>query len=115
MIMEPALKSALRTGWPDGAEMTVGILATRCPYQGAGSAGGGPAMGDTTLFTNGLFLDVDAVTYREGDLRADDGLVTGIGPGLSAPADARRVDLGGAYVLPGLIDCHVHITASTAD
>ncbi len=72
-------------------------------------------MGDTTLFTNGLFLDVDAVTYREGDLRADDGLVTEIGPGLSAPADARRVDLGGAYVLPGLIDCHVHITASTAD
>lgn len=72
-------------------------------------------MSDTTLFTNGLFLDLEDATYREGDLRVDDGIVTGAEPGLDAPADARRVDLGGAYVLPGLIDCHVHIMASTAD
>ncbi len=31
------------------------------------------------------------------------------------PADARRVELRGAYVLPGLIDSHVHVMASTAD
>lgn len=72
-------------------------------------------MSDTTLFTNGLFFDAEAATYREGDLRADDGIVTEAGTSLDAPAGARRIDLGGAYVLPGLIDSHVHIMASTAD
>jgi imidazolonepropionase-like amidohydrolase len=72
-------------------------------------------MSDTTLFTSGMFLDVEAATYREGDLLVADGVVSEAGPGLSAPRDARRVDLGGAYVLPGLIDCHVHVMANTAD
>ncbi len=72
-------------------------------------------MTDTTLFTNGLFLDVERGTYREGDLRVDDGVIREAGPALRASPDARRVDLGGACVLPGLIDSHVHIMASTAD
>jgi len=70
-------------------------------------------MSDVTLFTNGLFLDVGAASYREGDLHADHGIIAE--PGSLLAPDARRVDLGGAYVLPGLIDCHVHIMASTAD
>jgi imidazolonepropionase-like amidohydrolase len=73
------------------------------------------AMSETTLFTNGLFLDVETATYREGDLRADDGIVTEAGTHLDAPADAQRVDLAGAHILPGLIDSHVHVMASTAD
>jgi imidazolonepropionase-like amidohydrolase len=68
----------------------------------------------TTIFANGLFLEVETGGYREGDLRVDDGIVTEAGSGITAP-DAHRVELGGAYVLPGLIDCHVHIMASTAD
>jgi imidazolonepropionase-like amidohydrolase len=70
-------------------------------------------MSDVTLFTNGLFLNVQAATYREGDLQVDDGLIAEAGSAL--PPDALRVDLAGAYVLPGLIDSHVHIMASTAD
>ena len=69
----------------------------------------------TTLFANGLFLDVETGQYRKGDLRVDDGIVSETGSRLAAPPTARRVDLGGAYVLPGLIDCHVHVMASTAD
>ena len=69
----------------------------------------------TTVFANGLFLDVETGGYREGDLRVDDGIVTEAGSGLAVPPDAQRVELAGAYVLPGLIDCHVHIMASTAD
>jgi imidazolonepropionase-like amidohydrolase len=72
-------------------------------------------MSDTTLFTNGMFLDVAAATYQEGHLLVEDGIVSAAGPGQDAAADARRVDLGGAFVLPGLIDSHVHIMASTAD
>jgi imidazolonepropionase-like amidohydrolase len=70
-------------------------------------------MSESTLYTNALFLDVDAVSYREGDLYADEGIIAE--PGSRVAPDARRVDLGGAYVLPGLIDCHVHVMASTAD
>ena len=68
-------------------------------------------MSDVTLFTNGLFLDVQAATYREGDLYVEDGIIAEPG----AAPDTLRVDLAGAYVLPGLIDSHVHIRASTAD
>src|ERR1700691_2262153 len=69
----------------------------------------------TTIFANGLFLDVEAGQYWQGDLRVDDGSVTETGSGLAAPPGAQRVDLGGAWGLPGLIDCHVHVMASTAD
>jgi imidazolonepropionase-like amidohydrolase len=69
----------------------------------------------TTVFAGGAFLNVETGEYREGDLRVDDGIITELGTRLAAPADARRVDLRGAFVLPGLIDCHVHVMASTAD
>ncbi|MGN6793989.1 MAG: amidohydrolase family protein, partial [Streptosporangiaceae bacterium] len=72
-------------------------------------------MSDVTLFTNGLFLDVAAATYREGDLRVEGGTVAEAGSGLQVPPDALRVNLAGAYVLPGLIDSHVHVMASSAD
>ena len=72
-------------------------------------------MSVTTLFANGMVLDVEAGTYSRGDLLAEDGIVRDSGPGLRAPDGARLVDLDGGYVLPGLIDCHVHIMASTAD
>ncbi len=34
----------------------------------------------TTVYVGGLFLDVEAGAYREGDLRVDDGVVTEAGP-----------------------------------
>ncbi|WP_089176100.1 amidohydrolase/deacetylase family metallohydrolase [Bosea sp. AS-1] len=37
------------------------------------------------------------------------GKVAAVSPGLSAPADATRIDLGGAFVSPGWVDLHVHI------
>src|SRR5438067_7779552 len=33
----------------------------------------------------------------------------------SAPADAKVIELGNATVLPGLIDCHVHVEADWND
>jgi len=36
--------------------------------------------------------------------------ITAVGQGLNIPADAEIIDLTGMTVLPGLIDCHTHLT-----
>jgi imidazolonepropionase-like amidohydrolase len=40
----------------------------------------------------------------------DSNKIADIGPALSIPANAEIIDLGNATVLPGLIDCHTHLT-----
>jgi imidazolonepropionase-like amidohydrolase len=73
------------------------------------------AAGRPLLVRNGRLLDVVTGTYAEGDLLAVDGRIAETGPGVTAPADAEVRDLRGGFVLPGLIDAHVHVTAITAD
>lgn len=41
----------------------------------------------------------------------DSNVITDIGPSLSVPANAEIIDLSNATVLPGLIDCHTHLTS----
>jgi imidazolonepropionase-like amidohydrolase len=67
------------------------------------------------LLRNCHLLDVVAGRYAEGDLLAVGGRIAETGRGLTAPPDAEIRDLRGAFVLPGLIDAHVHVTAFTAD
>lgn len=67
------------------------------------------------LVRNALLLDVATGEYTEGDLRCADGLIVEAGGRISATGDVRTLDAGGAAVVPGLIDAHVHVTALTAD
>ncbi|NJP95839.1 amidohydrolase family protein [Nonomuraea sp. FMUSA5-5] len=67
------------------------------------------------LLKNALLLDVATGDYAEADLRCADGRIAETGRGLTAPDDTRVIDLAGARVVPGLIDAHVHVTASTAN
>ncbi|MDB5961507.1 MAG: imidazolonepropionase [Massilia sp.] len=47
---------------------------------------------------------------RDGAVRVEDGRVAWVGPRADAPlADAAITDCGGAWLTPGLIDCHTHI------
>ena len=66
------------------------------------------------LIQNATYLDVVAGEYRQGDIRVTDGVIEQIGDSQEIPG-YQRVDATGKYVLPGLIDCHVHATAVTAD
>ncbi len=43
------------------------------------------------------------------DVLVENGLVKELGKGLSAPAGAEVVDASGKFVVPGLIDMHVHL------
>ena len=42
----------------------------------------------TTLIRGGLVLDGTGAEGRPADVLVEDGIITGIGPGLQAPADA---------------------------
>jgi imidazolonepropionase-like amidohydrolase len=44
----------------------------------------------------------------------EDGTITAIGPASEIPLDANVLDLSGSTVLPGLIDCHVHLVFSAS-
>lgn len=48
---------------------------------------------------------------EQGALLTEGALIRWVGPLAEAPdtSDARQVDLGGAWVTPGLIDCHTHL------
>ncbi|WGW14135.1 amidohydrolase family protein [Saxibacter everestensis] len=67
------------------------------------------------LIRNANVLDVVEGSYTQADIRIDDGMITEVGSSLGAAESAREIDAGGKFVLPGLIDAHVHVTAATAD
>jgi imidazolonepropionase-like amidohydrolase len=63
------------------------------------------------LIRNAHVLDVDAGDYRPADLLCLDGKVVEVDDRLDAPPEAQVLDVRGAHVLPGLVDCHVHVNA----
>jgi imidazolonepropionase-like amidohydrolase len=67
------------------------------------------------VIRNASVLDVNAGTYSVADVVSSDGKISSVGPDAEAPAGADEVDGTGKFVIPGLIDCHVHVVASSAD
>lgn len=73
-------------------------------------------MSETIHFINGKVLDPEAGALREGlGVLVKDGRIAEVGSGIAAPSDARVMDLGGRTLMPGLIDCHVHVVAESLD
>jgi imidazolonepropionase-like amidohydrolase len=60
----------------------------------------------------GNVYDVDKGAFKTTDIRVADGRIAEFG---TAPADAERIDLTGAFLLPGFIDCHVHLCIDTTN
>ena len=62
-----------------------------------------------------IFLENAAVwtmagrDYERGCILIDGGKIAAVGEGLTPPAGAERIDLGGRIVMPGMIDAHCHI------
>jgi imidazolonepropionase-like amidohydrolase len=65
------------------------------------------------LLTNLALLDIDRGALVAGQcVLIRDRLIADVGAGIGAPG-ARVIDLGGRTLMPGLIDCHVHICADS--
>lgn len=72
--------------------------------------------GQTLVFINANVIDgVSAVPMRNASIVVADGKIQEIKVGeVRVPAGAKTVDLQGKYVIPGLIDAHVHFRSFDA-
>jgi dihydroorotase len=61
------------------------------------------------LIKNGRVIDPSQKIDDMLDVLVENGLISEIGKGLAAPAGAETIDAVGSYVVPGLIDMHVHL------
>ena len=58
-----------------------------------------------TVLAGALVLDPDSGETRRADVRIDGDRIAEVGSGLDGP----QVDCAGGVLIPGLIDCHVHV------
>jgi imidazolonepropionase-like amidohydrolase len=65
----------------------------------------------TALFADALYDPATAETTRPAAVMIDGGRILAAGrrDQVHVPADAQRIDAEGLTLLPGLIDCHVHL------
>ena len=62
----------------------------------------------TLAITNAHVVPVDGDPF-EGTVVVDDGRITQLGAGVPVPDGADVVDAAGRWLLPGLVDAHVHL------
>lgn len=68
------------------------------------------------LFTNANIVDPQSGTIiRNQSVRLSNGLIESVGASVSSLGHETVVDLAGRYLCPGLIDCHVHLTATAGE
>jgi imidazolonepropionase-like amidohydrolase len=71
-----------------------------------------PAAAETTVLTNVTVIDGTGAPAMPGAaIVMTNGKIAWVGPvsGLKAPKDAKTLDMSGKFVMPGIIDSHVHI------
>jgi len=61
------------------------------------------------LIKGGRVIDPSQKLDATLDVLVENGIVKEIGSGLAAPTGAETIDAAGKYVVPGLIDMHVHL------
>jgi imidazolonepropionase-like amidohydrolase len=77
---------------------------------------GSPAAAETIYIHAGRLLDVPGKAPRgPSTIVVEDGRIKSVQAGHApAPAGVRTIDLGDRFVLPGLIDSHVHLSSDRA-
>lgn len=73
-----------------------------------------PAMAETVAFTGATVIDgTGKAPIPDGVVVVTDGKITAVGPraGTTVPSDAKRVDVAGKTIMPGIINAHAHVNA----
>ena len=66
---------------------------------------------ETVIHAGRLLADPGQAPKRGQSVRIADGKIKSVAAGfVDPPPGARLIDLKDKFVLPGLIDCHVHLT-----
>jgi len=69
-----------------------------------------PALAETLVVKNFTLIDGrGGAAEPNSAMVVEDGRIVWVGPSTQAPANADAVDLTGKYVIPGLIDTHIHM------
>ena len=70
-----------------------------------------PVSGPTLLQAGSVWNGSDADQFVRSDVLIENGVITTVGPpgSVDAPAGARQLDADGKFVIPGLVDMHVHL------
>jgi imidazolonepropionase-like amidohydrolase len=89
------------------ASLAVVLLAQ--PLSAQADRSGSPA-GITAIRAGRLIDGRGGPPVANAVILIDGQRITAVGPGVAIPAGARIIDLSRSTVLPGLIDCHTHIT-----
>ena len=91
------------------------LLSTPAWWLGAQT---GPVLPAPVMLVNASVVDTATGAVRRGQvLVLRDGRIESVSaaaPAVAAAAAPRRIDLAGRYVVPGLIDAHVHIASTAA-
>ena len=107
------MSAARRWGWFPVA-MILGAVVAGPPgplASGAAAEAAAPAA-DAFVLTGARVLAPEGDRWLSGqDVLVEGGKIAAIGPAgsLAAPAGARRLDLAGLHLIPGLIDLHTHL------
>lgn len=70
----------------------------------------------TTIFSGGRVLGADRGELIDGlEVAVDGERIVEVSETPIASGTAERIDLAGKTLMPGLIDCHVHVVSHTVD
>jgi imidazolonepropionase-like amidohydrolase len=67
------------------------------------------------LIRNASVLTITSGTLTNTDVLLENGKISRIGQGLSAPASAQVIDATGKWVMPGIIDAHSHMMSDAVN
>lgn len=66
-----------------------------------------------TVIQNATVLTITKGSIKNGSILIRDGKIAELGEKVTIPEGAQVIDAGGQFVMPGIIDCHSHISAES--